>query len=128
MVFKETLHVLDASATLKKEASMFATAKDNTLKNEKNDMINEGGRASDDFKEGVRRVKSDTREAIGAVKEDIDGMARDAGRRVRELADTAGHNVTDAMDTVTAKVRDNPVQSTLIALGIGFVVGALFRR
>jgi ElaB/YqjD/DUF883 family membrane-anchored ribosome-binding protein len=75
----------------------------------------------DDASEGARRVKGDVREAANAVREDLNDLARQAGGYVREFADQTEENLL-------GRIRDNPVQSTLIAAGVGFVLGFLFRR
>jgi len=75
----------------------------------------------DDIREGARRVKGDVRDAANAVREDLNDLARQAGGYVRELAD-------QTEETLLGRIRENPVQSALIAAGIGFVAGMLFRR
>jgi ElaB/YqjD/DUF883 family membrane-anchored ribosome-binding protein len=73
-------------------------------------------------------VFRDTREAVGVVKDDLQDIARQAGSRVREVADNAAHSATDATAQLTAKVQDKPLQYMAGAVGIGFVLGMLFRR
>lgn len=51
-----------------------------------------------------------------------------AGRRVREFISHAGDEISNARDTVTSQIRTNPLQSSLAALGVGFIIGTLFRR
>jgi ElaB/YqjD/DUF883 family membrane-anchored ribosome-binding protein len=107
---------------------MFATARDKNVPTAEDNMTNEGGRSVHDVKEAIHRLKGDARDAAAAVKDDLEDVARRTGRQVRELADSAGHNVTDVAGTMTAKIRDNPIQSSMIALGLGFVFGVLYRR
>lgn len=59
---------------------------------------------------------------------DLKEAANEAGRKVRSIYDTATSQAMEAKDTVTTQIRSNPVRSSLIALGVGFVFGALFRR
>jgi len=70
----------------------------------------------------VRTLKQDN---IGSTVVDA---AHDAGRKVRGFIDSATDELTHAKETVTKEIRTNPVQSSVIALGVGFVLGALFRR
>jgi ElaB/YqjD/DUF883 family membrane-anchored ribosome-binding protein len=73
-------------------------------------------------------LKKDARDTVNVVGDDLQDMARHAGQRVREVVDTYSHNVTDAAGNVTTKIRDNPLQASMIALGVGFIAGMLLRR
>ena len=92
-------------------------------------MINAGK------EENIANLKNSAqnlRSAVGNVaedaKEDLRVVANNAGKRVRDFIHTASDEVTHAKDTVTSQIRTNPVQSSMVALGIGFLLGALFRR
>jgi len=54
--------------------------------------------------------------------------ARDAGAKVRSIVDNATGEVSEISETVEARIHEKPVQSTLVALAAGFVLGMLFRR
>lgn len=62
------------------------------------------------------------------IKNDIANAANQAGQKVRSLYAAANHNFSQAADHVTAEIRNRPVRSTAIALGIGLLFGSLFRR
>jgi len=62
------------------------------------------------------------------VKRDLSIAANQAGRKVRSLYNSASDEISYASDTVTKEIRTNPVRSSMIALGIGVVLGALLRR
>ena len=62
------------------------------------------------------------------TKNDIRTAANMAGHKVRNLYDTARNEISHATDTVSTQIRTKPVQSSLMALGVGFVLGSLFRR
>ncbi|KZD25865.1 CsbD family protein [Tardiphaga robiniae] len=73
------------------------------------------------------------REATGTVQ-NLYGQAKDA---VRDASDAATSYAKDALDSdvyrdgtqaITAKVRDNPLGSLLIAGGIGFALAMLMTR
>jgi ElaB/YqjD/DUF883 family membrane-anchored ribosome-binding protein len=74
-------------------------------------------RAADD----ARRAAEDLRSAAGAVAEEYRGRAgevwQDASERVRSFQDDAEQYV-----------RDNPTKAIFTALGVGFVLGLIFRR
>ncbi len=54
--------------------------------------------------------------------------ANQAGRKVRELIDTATHEARDATATAEQQIRSHPLAAGAIAAGVGFLIGALFRR
>lgn len=54
--------------------------------------------------------------------------AREAGAKVRNMLNDTSSEVSQLAHTVETRVNEKPVQSSLIALGIGFVLGALLSR
>lgn len=106
---------------------MFASAKNNTQE-ATTDMENEGGRTLRDAKDGVRHIKSDVRDAAAHLKNDAEELARQTGRHARELADAATSGASDLSKNVTSYIRENSVQSSFIALGVGLFIGMLSRR
>lgn len=92
-------------------------------------------KTADDVRDGVRRVKGDV-ESIGdtlrsntsGLRNNIEDMAREAGQQVRDFASNAETSLSDATSTVTSRIRENPLQSSAIALAAGVVLGMLFRR
>jgi ElaB/YqjD/DUF883 family membrane-anchored ribosome-binding protein len=87
----------------------------------KDDNISSLKSSAQNFRTAANDIAEDT-------KTDLRNAAGKAGRRVRDLISTASDEVSHAKDTVTTQIRTNPVQSSMIALGVGFVIGALFRR
>ncbi len=77
---------------------------------------------------GVTRLKEDFRQTSGEIRDDLEAVAGRAGRKVREYVDTAGDELTHAADSITSQIRSKPVQSSLLALAAGLVLGAFFRR
>ena len=61
-------------------------------------------------------------------KDECSEFAHEAGHKLREAIDKASSEVRDATDATMEQVRSKPVQSSLIALGIGFLSGLLLRR
>jgi len=59
---------------------------------------------------------------------DPEGTAHQVGRELRALLDSAGDNLHDAGETITAKIRQKPVESTMVGLGIGALIGLLLGR
>jgi ElaB/YqjD/DUF883 family membrane-anchored ribosome-binding protein len=54
--------------------------------------------------------------------------AHKAGHKLREVIDTASDEARDVTTATIKQVRNNPVQSSMIAAGIGFLTGLLLRR
>lgn len=92
---------------------MYTASKDDTVSNLKN---------------GTQNFRATASETIDDTKEDLRDAANRAGRKVRGLFNTASDEITHARDSVTRQIRTSPIQSSLIALGVGFLAGALFRR
>ncbi len=51
--------------------------------------------------------------------------AREAGVKMRHVIDAASGEVTEIAEEVESSILEKPVQSTMIALGIGLVLGAI---
>ena len=68
------------------------------------------------------------RDTLSEAKDDLSATANKVGRKVRSFVDSAEDEFTHVRKTVTEHVHEKPVQSSFIALGIGFVLGALLRR
>ena len=92
---------------------MYTAAKDDTVSNLKNSAQN---------------VRSAANETFEDAKHDLRETANKAGRKVRELVHNANDEIVHAKDVVTTQIRNKPVQSSMIALGVGVVLGALLRR
>jgi len=67
-------------------------------------------------------------DAVNDMKDGLHTAAHQAGCKVRSIYNSASNEISHASDTVTTEIRSNPVRSSLIALGIGVVLGALIRR
>lgn len=83
---------------------------------------------ANDLKESAKSVGEAADYAVNKAKNELNHAANDAGRKVRKFIRSASDDVVHAKDTVKHQIHENPVQSTFIALGLGFVLGALLRR
>ena len=79
-------------------------------------------------KEDVNNLKNSSQDSAQDIKGDLHNAANEAGRKVRNLYNSTSDEISHVSDTVTAEIRANPVRSSMIALGIGVVLGALLRR
>lgn len=84
--------------------------------------------AANDVKNAMTNSANNARSKAGHVVEDLSGYANEAGRKVRHFIDQAGDEFSHASDRVSGEIRANPVRSSVIALGVGFLIGALVRR
>jgi ElaB/YqjD/DUF883 family membrane-anchored ribosome-binding protein len=69
----------------------------------------------------VRKAAEDFRSAAGA-------MADEYRVRGKEVWDDAMHRVRSFQDESRQYVRANPTKAVFTALGVGFVLGLIFRR
>ena len=80
--------------------------------------------AKEEAKHGVtnaRKAADDLRPAAGA-------MADEYRERGKEVLDDALHRVRSFQDDSKQFVRQNPTKAVFSALGVGFVLGLIFRR
>ena len=61
------------------------------------------------------------------TKDELEAIAENAGRYARKMLDET-HHLGDNADAFIGAIRQEPVKSTLIALGVGAVLGMLLRR
>jgi ElaB/YqjD/DUF883 family membrane-anchored ribosome-binding protein len=94
----------------------------------------------------VNITQKDTRAAANAVQDYAEQAGKKAAtiintadQTLRETAERLGRETRDAVDNVVGQVKDvsgqvrgrveaQPMQSALIALGAGFLLGFLFRK
>jgi ElaB/YqjD/DUF883 family membrane-anchored ribosome-binding protein len=65
------------------------------------------------------------------IRKEVDtcaSIANKAGKKLREELDSAEVEINNTTANLAKKIQDKPLQSGLIAVGLGFVLGALFRR
>lgn len=82
----------------------------------------------DDTIHNLQNASHNIGDAVGNMKEDVCATANKTGQKARGLIDSAGGEISHATDTVATHIKDKPVQSSMIALGVGFMIGMLFSR
>jgi ElaB/YqjD/DUF883 family membrane-anchored ribosome-binding protein len=80
------------------------------------------------LKNSASNIRDDIRAGAGEGKDDLAATAANAGRKVRSFISSTSDELSHASEAVTTHVHAKPMQSTLIALGVGYVLGMLFRR
>jgi ElaB/YqjD/DUF883 family membrane-anchored ribosome-binding protein len=83
-------------------------------------------------KEHARKAADDLKSAAGAFAEEYRGKAEQAWGEARGKAEQAWGDATSRVRTFQEDaeqyVRENPTKAIFSALGIGFVLGLIFRR
>ncbi len=70
--------------------------------------------------------KTNTKSARPDEDVDLEAAAETAGRYARKLLDESP--LAEGADGVLKTIHEKPIQAALIALGVGFVLGAILRR
>src|SRR3954469_13838945 len=78
-------------------------------------------KAADDLRSAAGTMAGDLKSAAGAMADEYRGKAEQAWDDARERARTL-------QDDGEQYVRENPTKAVFTALGIGFVLGLIFRR
>ena len=81
-----------------------------------------------DLKNAERSAKQEGRNMANDAEEHITDIANRTGRTMRRYYDAASHELQDDYDMVASRIRSNPLQASVIALGLGVLLGSLFRR
>ena len=82
------------------------------------------GNKSTEFSGEARKFAGSAQDALG----DAEDKVLDLAGRVKGFIGSANDDLSAATSKVNDKIHEKPVQSSLIALGIGFVLGALLIR
>ena len=76
----------------------------------------------------VRRAADQARQAAGDLRSAAGAVAEEYRGRAEEVWQDASNRVRSFQDDAEQYVRDNPTKAIFSALGIGFVLGLIFRR
>jgi ElaB/YqjD/DUF883 family membrane-anchored ribosome-binding protein len=69
----------------------------------------------------ARKAAKDLRSSAGAMADEYRG-------RLEEIRDDALHRVRSFQDDSKQYIRENPTKAVFTALGVGLVLGLIFRR
>ena len=84
--------------------------------------------AENDARTTIKNTARDLEEQSAGFVSHVSDYASEAGARVRGFVDRTVDDVNHVSHNVESEIRGNPVRSTLVALGIGFALGALLTR
>jgi len=79
-------------------------------------------------KEEAKRSVTHGRKAAGDLRSAAGAIADEYRERGKEVLDDALHRVRNFQDDSKQFVRQNPTKAVFTALGVGFVLGLIFRR
>ena len=77
-------------------------------------MSSTGSEALDDVKDRIRRIRSG-----------LDEVVADAGERGREMLRDTSEGVSDVIEQ---SIKERPLATLAMAVGLGFILGATWRR
>ena len=86
-------------------------------------------------KETIHDINATTDYAADKGKSEVEDLRRQVKDLTEKYGSVAQHTISDVKEKVQQNVgdieqqiRDKPVQATLVAAGVGFLVGALLSR
>ena len=82
------------------------------------------GLAENDLRNAAQDVEADGRDILHNVSD----YANEAGQKVRGFFDKTLDTTNKVTHNVEAEIKSNPIRSSAIALGAGFILGALLTR
>ena len=93
-----------------------------------NEDTRDVSKRTDEVRQRARAVRDDVRELGRAAKGAAGEAYEDVKRQAGEYVDREKLRVTEFEDQIVEYVRQKPLQSVLIAVGVGAVIGLLLRR
>ncbi len=96
-------------------------AEENKTKADSGPVPVEAQRKFESGKTHARKAAEDLKSAAGAVAEEYRGKAE-------EVWDEAKDRVRTFQEDGEQYIRENPTKAVFVALGVGFVLGLIFRR
>lgn len=73
-------------------------------------------------------VKRKAQQAASQGKDGVLEIANEAGQKVREIFNHYSDDLEHTKEVIEDNIRNKPLQSSLIALGAGVLLGLLIRR
>ena len=96
------------------------------------DLKSQAVQAAEELRSAAASRASQLGERVERVASDVSADASERAEQLRQAAETgweeAKVKMQDFMQEGEAYVRENPGKSVATALGVGFVLGLLFRR
>ena len=90
--------------------------------------MNQGPAVPPQAKKDVKRGATHIHKAADDLRSAAGATADEYRARGKEVLDEALHRVRSFQDDSKQYVRENPTKAVFTALGVGFVLGLIFRR
>jgi len=68
------------------------------------------------------------REQLQTLRSDLSDLSDTVRKQARKGLDEAQERAAERVEDIEGQIRRNPIQSTAIAAGIGFLLGAILSR
>ena len=91
-------------------------------------QMDQGSAVPPQAKEKAERGVTHAHKAAEDLRSAAGAMADEYRTRGKEVLDDAVHRVRTFQDDSKQYVRENPTKAVFTALGVGFVLGLIFRR
>jgi ElaB/YqjD/DUF883 family membrane-anchored ribosome-binding protein len=92
------------------------------------DQTGQGPAVPPQAKEEAKRGMTHARKTADELRSTTGAMADEYRERGKEVLDDALHRVRSFQDDSKQYVRQNPMKAVFTALGVGLVLGLIFRR
>lgn len=104
----------NSTTSVTSEADQAKASLKNAAKHAERSLIDATDQARDRLSEAAHRTETAVREGLETLR-----------AQGRAYADTAGSQLEEAQRYVVGKVKERPVESALVTLGVGVVIGLL---
>lgn len=95
--------------------------------------------AKGDLERGAKKLRNKAKKVVDDIEDKVDeydenvftdmsDTANKAGMKMRSFFDDVASGAQENVKRIEDEINSNPVRSSLIALSVGVVIGALFRR
>jgi ElaB/YqjD/DUF883 family membrane-anchored ribosome-binding protein len=91
----------------------------------RNDMSRLGGQVSELLSNGGGEALAQIKERVGHMQEDLDNTFSEVRERSREALSDVSDRIGEALQE---SVQEHPITTIALALGLGFLFGATWRR
>ena len=80
------------------------------------------------MQQSAKDMASRASQRAAEARQQFSQKAADAKQQFSQKASDAKHQLDQGVDVTTQYIQERPLQSVAIAAGVGFLLGALFRR
>jgi ElaB/YqjD/DUF883 family membrane-anchored ribosome-binding protein len=115
-----------ASATVRGAAKKPDSKEENIMADE--NKTTEGAADTPQAQDEIQRSAAHARKAAESLRSAAGAVADEYRGRAEEVWQDASNRVRSFQDDAEQYVRDNPTKAIFTAVGVGFVLGLIFRR